>query len=320
MAGLQEVKIPPFREPQLDEATLEWLTDRVVDSIGAALSHGEPIAAAALQLLLRRYSTGTRPDVAEPLGAALAREVDRQAEHGSPGDVEGWIAVFSEAAAVSDDPRLPRAASNLLDDLRSRWAIPLENVDSTANAPNLQNAGKAVDEVMHSVEACLLAVNVPEAREVAAEAIDALERVVARAYRPGQGMSHEMAKTVFVSGGLSDHVRSASTLLTAYQLTARLPYAMLADELMQSVLRTPPAEPAGRDLSFALRCDLALVFCRLAALHRGEEYRRTAVLAVHEDYAGDAAETLAALASSVPDWGVDAAPFGLALAEWLNLR
>ena len=89
---------------------------------------------------------------------------------------------------------------------------------------------------MRAVEACLLSVNVPEARELAAEAIDALERVVAGAYRPGEGMSHQIGASPFVRGGLTDQVRSASTLLTAYMLTARLPYAMLADELMQPVV------------------------------------------------------------------------------------
>lgn len=306
MAGL--------REAQLDETTLEWLTDRVVDSIGDALARDEKIAAGALHLLLRRYSTGARADLAELLGAALAREVDRQAQHGCDEDCEGWLALFTEAAAVSDDPRLPRAAANLLEGLRSRWSGPVKDVEDVENVEN------AVDQVMHSVEACLLAVNLPEARELAAEAVDALERVVAGAYRPGQGVSHHIAKTSFVRGGLSDHVRSASTLLTAFLLTARLPYAMLADELMQSVLRTPPGEPEGRDVSFALNCEMARVLCRLAALHRDEEYRRTAVLAVNEDYAADAARTLTALASSVHERGVEAAPFGLALAEWLNLQ
>jgi hypothetical protein len=305
MAGLQEV--------QLDETTLEWLTDRVVDSIGDRLARDETIAAGALGLLLRRYSTGARADLAEPLGAALARELDRQAQHGCDDDREGWVALFSEAAAISDDPRLPRAAAELLKGLRARWSGSLENVE---NADRLE----AVEHVMRAVEACLLAVNVPEARELAAEAIDALERVVAGVYRPGQGVAHEMTKTTFVRGGLSDHVRSASTLLTAYLLTARLPYAMLADELMQSVLRIPPAGPEDRDVSFAVNCDLARVFCRLAALHRDEEYRRTAVLAVDEDYAAEAAQTLDALASSVRERGVDAAPFGLALDEYLKVR
>lgn len=293
MAGLQEA--------ELDAATLDRLTDSILD----ALARGERVGAAALQFLLRRCSIEARADLTGPLGAALAQELDRQAQHGCEDDREAWLAVFGEAAAISDDPRLPRAAGDLLESARTRWS---------SHEPG------AVDEIMRSVEACLWCVNLPEGRELAAEAVDALERVVAGAYRPGQGVSHETAQATFVRGGLSDHVCSAAALLTAYRLTARLPYAMLADELMQSVLRTPPDEPHGRDVPVALTCELARVFCRLAALHRDDEYRRTAVLPVGGDYAADARRTLAALAPSVRERGVEAAPFGLALAEWLNLQ
>ena len=282
-------------------ATLDWLTDRIVD----ALARDERVGAAALQFLLRRYSIEAREELTEPLGSALARELDRQANEGCPDNPEGWMAVFSEAAAISEDPRLPRAAAHLLDGARTRWS---------------SREPAAVDAVMRSVEACLLCVNLPEARDLAAEAVDALERVVAGAYRPGQGVSHETGRAAFVRGSLSDHVSSASALLTAYSLTARLPYAMLADELMQSVLRAPTEEPDGGDARVTINCELARVFCRLAMLHRDDEYRRTAVLPVDEDYATDARRTLAALGPSVREWGVEAAPFGLALAEWLNLQ
>ena len=282
-------------------ATLDWLTERILD----ALASDERVGAAALQFLLRRYSIEAREELTEPLGSALARELDRQAGEGCPDNPEGWMAVFSEAAAVSEDPRLPRAAAHLLGGARTRWS---------------SREPAAVDEVMRSAEACLLCVNLPDARALAAEAVDALERVVAGAYRPGQGVSHETGRATFVRGSLSDHVSSASALLTAYSLTARLPYAMLADELMQSVLRAPPEEPDGHDARLTLNCELARVFCRLATLHRDDEYRRTAVLPVDEDYAADAGRTLAALVPSVRERGGEAAPFGLALAEWLHLQ
>jgi hypothetical protein len=296
-----------MREADLDNldnltgATLDWLTGRILD----ALARDEPVGAVALQFLLRRYSTGAREELAEPLGAALARELDRQARSGCTDDREGWIAVFGEAAAISDDPRLPRAAADLLAGARTRWS---------SRQPG------AVDEVMRSVEAGLLCVTLGEARDLAAEAVDALEWVVAGAYRPGQGISHETAQMTYVRGGLADHVCSASALLTAYSLTARLPYAMLADELMQSVLRTPPDEPDGRDVPARLHCELARVFCRLATLHRDDEYRQKAVLPVDEDYAAAAWLVLTTLAPSARERGAEAAPFGLALAEWLELR
>src|SRR5437762_1169550 len=168
---------------RLNGATLDWLTDRLLD----ALARDERVGADALQFLVRRYSIEAREELAEPLGAALARELDRQAHEGCPDDPDGWMAVFSEAAAISDDPRLPRAAADLLHGARTRWS---------------SGEGRAVDEVMRAVEACLLCVNLPEARELAAEAVDVLERIVAGAYRPGQGVSHEMAPARFVRGGL----------------------------------------------------------------------------------------------------------------------
>jgi len=298
---MREADLDNLDDLDVSRSLLDWLTDRILD----ALACGEPVGAAALQFLLRRYSIEAREELTEPLGSALARELDRQARAGCPEDCETWMAVFSEAAAISDDPRLPRAAAALLDGVRVRWS---------------KREPGAVDEIMRSVEACLLCVNLPEARELAAEAVDALERVVAGAYRPGQGVSHETAPTTYVRGGLADHVCSASALLTAYSLTARLPYAMLADELMQSVLRTPPEEPDGCDAPVMLNCELARVYCRLAALHCDDDYRRTAVLPVDEDYAADAGRTLNALAPAVRGWGVEAAPFGLALAEWLDLQ
>ena len=41
---------------------------------------------------------------------------------------------------------------------------------------------------------------------------------------------------------------------------------------------------------------------------------------VDEDYVADAGRTLAALVPAVRERSVEAAPFGLALAEWLQVR
>jgi hypothetical protein len=297
------VKITDSRPAQLDESTLDWLAARILD----AVRREEPVSAAALQLLLRRMTrsiTSAGDDLAEALGAALARELDRQARRGCQENCEAWIEVFSEAAAISDDPRLRSAAAVLLQDLRSRWAS--------------LHLG-SVDEAMRAVGACLAAVHLAETHDMVTDAIDTLERVVGGAYRPGQGVSHQVAAT-FVRGDLSDHVCSASTLLLAFAVTGRLPYAMLAEEIIQSVLRNPPRTPDGNNRTFAVECDLASVFCRLAALHRDEVYRQTAILAVNEDYAEHAARTLTVLAASVYERGVHAAPFGLALAAHLELQ
>jgi hypothetical protein len=278
----------------LDRSTLDWLIDHIVGEI----AEGERVSAAALQLLLRCLSAADRIDLSQPLGAALALELHHQDNHGHDVDPEGWLVLFSEASAASDDERLPRAAARLLPGVQAAWTDP------------------AVDVAMRAIDASLLSVNIAEARNLAAAAIDTLERIVSGAYRPGEGIAHLTGTPTFSRGGLADHVRSASALMTAYMLADRLPYAMLADELMQSVLRTPQRA----EVPFALECDAARVFCRLAALHRDREYQRTAVLPVGGDYAESARRTLEPLVPSVRLLGVRAAPFGLALAEWLDLQ
>ena len=155
------------------------------------------------------------------------------------------------------------------------------------------------------------------------EAIDELERIVGGAYQPGEGMAHAIGAPVFARGDLSDQVRTAGALLTAYAVTDRLPYSMLAEELVQGARRTWwDAEHGGflPTKPFAPNCEAALVLCRLSALHGDAGYREAAVVAADADYAGDAGRTLAALAATLEDPGVDVALFGLALHELLLLR
>jgi len=119
-----------------------------------------------------------------------------------------------------------------------------------------------------------------------------------------------------VGGGASDQVRAASALITAYEITGRLPYSMLAEELMQFARQSPAA-----DSDLVLHCETARVLCRLAALHDDADYRGAAVIAVNADYRSDAARILTAQAaralSASPD---EAAIYGLALRELIALR
>lgn len=264
-----------------------------------ACAREESIDPRALQLLLRRLSATGRPDLAVPLGDALARALDRIANESPDEDGDRWLAVFSEAASMSDDARLGRAACALLTQMRSQWSRDV------------------VDRAMRSIDASLSALGVAGSPGLAAAAVDALERVVAGAYRPGEGMAHEIGAPRFAGGDLADHVSSASALLAAYALTDRLPYAMLADELMQYTIRCADRYSGA---SFADRCDEARVFCRLGMLHRNDDYRESAVMSAGLDYVSEAARRLALLEPLVEARGVAAAPFGLALAEWLNLQ
>jgi hypothetical protein len=273
--------------------------DSLISCILDACAREESIDPRALQLLLRRLSATGRPDLAGPLGDALARALDRLANESPDQDGDRWLTLVSEAASMSDDARLGRAACALLPHVRNGWSSGM------------------VDRAMRSIDASFGALGVAGSPGLAAAAVDALERVVAGGYRPGDGMAHEVGAPRFAAGDLTDHVSSASALLAAYALTDRLPYAMLADELMQYTIRCADRYAGA---SFADRCDEARVFCRLGVLHRNDDYRASAVMSAGVDYVSEAARRLALLEPKVEAHGVAAAPFGLALAEWLNLQ
>src|SRR5207344_999318 len=96
------------------------------------------------------------------------------------------------------------------------------------------------------------------------------------AYQPGEG----------VRGGLINQVRAASALLTAFEITGRLPYSMLAEELMQTAGRTAPDGPDPDTI--VVHCEAARVLCRLATLHDDAGYRNSAIIAPGADYRGAA--------------------------------
>ena len=262
--------------------------ERIVARILEALARGDEVGPLALTLLLRRYGATDRQDLADALGPALAAAAERDFAAAAPSDAD-WLTLFAETCAVSDDARLRGAAERLIAALRRQWA-----------------AAADVESAMWSIGACLSAADLVDPRELVPAAIDELERIVSATYRPGAGIGHLVGRPETVRGLLADHVRAASALLTAYELTARLPYGMLAEELMQFSLRQP----------LVLDCEAARVLMRLAALHATAAYREAAVLAPGVDYANDAARVLAALEPEFRAHGVDAAVFGLALAEW----
>ena len=148
-------------------------------------------------------------------------------------------------------------------------------------------------------------------------AIDELERVVCLTYRPGERLPRLLRNPDADDGGVGEHVAAATALLTAHDMTARLPYSMLAEELMQAVRRSG-GEGAHYDLTGGPEgphYELARVMCRLARLHDDEDYRRTAVIARSSDYRAEAKAVLEEIPP--PDGGrsEDAAMFGLATDE-----
>jgi uncharacterized protein YyaL (SSP411 family) len=163
-----------------------------------------------------------------------------------------------------------------------------------------------VDETSASVDACLRAAGIVDPHELVPAAIDHLEHIVGGSYRPGEG----------VRGSAADQVHAASALLTAFEITGRLPYSMLAEELMQIARREP-----WPDTDLLGHCEAARVLSRLAALHDDPAYRGAAIVATDADYRSDAARILAAQsarAHAAPT--PHAAAYGLALRELIPLR
>jgi hypothetical protein len=145
------------------------------------------------------------------------------------------------------------------------------------------------------------------------EAIDHLERVIGGSYRPGEGLVRDL-DGVRARGSVDDHVRGASALLTAFEITGRLPYSMLAEELIAVAGRARPA-----DAGLVIQCETARVLCRLAALHADPDYRGAAVIAGGADYRAEASRILAAESvrarAGTPS---AAAAYGLALRDLLR--
>ncbi len=271
--------IARLQPPGLDEL------DAIAAHVLASLSDREP-SPTDLAFLLRHYRASDREDVGDALGEALAVGLTKYALDPSVQRRAEWLLLFRDAIDLSDDERLQPAVSVLIASL----------------ARDMPSLTQVVDACT-SIDACLRAADLGDAADIISCAVDELERVVGRAYKPGDGM---------VDGDFFDHVRAAAALLTAYQVTGRLPYAMLAEELMQSARRFP-LETSG----CAASCEAVRGFCRLAALHADEEYRGAAVIAADADYRDDAARLLASQAPHAK--GTDAALYGLALGEYLAL-
>jgi hypothetical protein len=281
--------------------TIENVTATVLERA----ARGDALSPAALTFLVRRYRATGQQDVCDVLGTALAVALERHGDDRGTAERAEWLRAFTEALTVSDDARLADAARSLIALLASEWPA-LSAVEgpalSAVEGPALsavEGPGPSTTRVAQAaaaVDACLFASPLVDPKDVIPRAIDELERVVAAAYRPGEDI-----------GDLSDSVHAASALLTAFELTGRLPYSMLAEELTQTV-RTPD--------DFATCCEAARVLCRLARLHDDAEYRGAAVIKPGADYRADAERILARASTRLDDPAVDPARYGLALDEW----
>jgi hypothetical protein len=281
---LQEKKAPGTDRVTDRSHDVDTIEQRVLE----AIARDDAVDAFALLFLLRRFQATGRDDLNDALGIALASALARHTSDSSTFDRAAWLQLFAEATSVSDDERLAEATRALMVSLRGDWNLPAAAIESTAA----------------SVDACFHAAGFPDARALVAEAVDRLERLVACAYSPGDGMR---------GGGFADQVRSASALLSAYELSGRLPYSMLAEELMQAAQRVTSSD-------FMLNCEAARVLCRLAALHGDASYRAAAVIAPGVDYRVEAERLLSAQSTEACRRGAGAGIYALAALELESLE
>lgn len=270
-------------------AEIEEAASRAVD----AVVREDLVDAAVPTLLLRHYLTGGRAQPSDALGLALAQALAFAPTEPSVIGRAGWLTLLVEATAVADDERILPAVVELIAVLRAEWP-----------------AQTRIDELSASVEACLRAAEIVQPDQLVQGAIDHLERAIGGSYRPGDGLMRDRGG-VRVRCSVDDHVRGASALLTAFELTGRLPYSMLAEELIAIARRD-----AG---DLVIQCETARVLCRLAALHDDPAYRGAAVIADGADYRAAAARILAAeSARARAGTPSAAAAYGLALLDLLK--
>jgi uncharacterized protein YyaL (SSP411 family) len=284
---------------------LDDLTDGV---LGAAIDgNADPVV---LTFLLRRYRATGREDLTDVLGPALARGVETARAAVTPAERAHWLEAFVTAAPLSSDPRMLAAIEDLVTALRAEW-----------------KRGDRVAELLTSVDACLQATTAFEAPGLVPAAIDELERVIAATYRPGYGLASVVGGSDAPARRLTDQIAGASALVTACVGTARLPYGMLAEELIQFARRTfwdadagAFADSAEPPAAFAANCAAARALCRLARLLDDKDYRSGAVVTPDADYRGDASRILSSQLDAARAAAARAAPYALALDDWLALR
>ena len=270
--------------------------DIVAARAAEAIAREEVVDAAVPAFLLRRYLGTDVTELREALGVALAQALALAAADSTVLGRSAWLTLLVEATAVADDERILPAAVELIAALRAAWP-----------------AQSRIDEASASVEACLRAAEIVDAGGLVQDSIDQLERIVGGSYRPGDGLVCERGG-IRVRGSLDDHARAASALLTAFDLTGRLPYSMLAEELIVFARREPLL-----DAALEIHCAAARVLCRLAVLHDDPGYRGAAVIAGGANYRAEAARILAEQSPLVSSATTSAAAaYGLALLDLLK--
>lgn len=168
---------------------------------------------------------------------------------------------------------------------------------------------RTMDEAASAAEGDDLAGRV---RRALPDAVDAMESAVRQAYEPGDGL---------LGAGCEAHLLAASALLAAFDMSGRLPYAMLAEELLLVSRRRWWNDTHARfDADAGANAVAGRVLCRLAALRSDPDYAGRVRAAQEQHHRRDAERLLAALAATGVVETDAAAAYGLALLEWFALE
>lgn len=321
--GAPEAALSAFLERQHDggEPLARLLVDGWLLTLGAAAGDaglrrqvGEALDA-TLDDSLRDARTGALRRTVEPgrAGEDALPLLELQA---------GAARVFAAAAHTLGEPRFGERAREAL--VVAHQHLPSDRGGWRLSTSPADVARVLVEANARAVQAHLHAAAALDAASLAERAVDALERLVAQAYRPGAGMAHVIDPTPRVMGLLGDQVAMAEALLDAGELTGRAAYPDLALELMRSAARRLWDEAAGafRDRVTSpagagdvgllgqpawpldLNCAAARVLARLAARADGDASLRAM-----------ADRILATFGDAWRDHLADAVAYGLAVAE-----
>lgn len=299
----------PLMQP---DEPIEWIVGRVLDQLTTA-GHADPTA---LRLLVRRFAATARDDLATALGPALG---DALAPRAASTDVAELLRLSVDALVVSDDEAVRAAAHERTATIVAAWP----------------SRGRVAD-AMSGVHAVLTAAPVLDHPDLLSRSIDELERVVGHIYEPGDGVARTIGPRDDTRGDLDDLVACGRALVLAHALTNRLPYAMLAEELMQHARRAwwdeaqatfveaslapaapgpePPVTDCARSTLFAAATEAAQLLHELARLRRDPDYGATVARIEPVDYERWSRRLLSTLSLSYRTRDLrEMAAFGLAL-------
>ena len=247
------------------------------------------------------------------------------------------LRLYAEAASALESPRYAEIAASVvryahvgLAQPSGGWGVSQASDDGyyasgTAEARRTLRA-PAVDPAIYTganglmISAMLRAGEVLEDPDASAAAVEALEHLLVSTYRPGAGVAHQVDGEVELRGLLADQLAVAAAALDAAEATGRVPYLMIAEELVRFAMRTmldrdrggffdraplPAGDRIGLLASplkpFHENCQAVIMLVRLAASSHKQEF------------ADRARETLRWLAPAAGAQGVAAAHYLLAL-------